>query len=104
MVSLAAWLLSTIRARSIGSVAWETRRTSRRRPPSRTTKASGPKPSTGSPFPSTALTNAVPSRVADCALTFEPDGNVAARIAAMTRADEMAMRIGTSLGQYRARC
>ena len=42
--SLAAVLLSTSSAMSIGSVARETRSTSRRAPSSRTTKASGPRP------------------------------------------------------------
>ena len=53
MSSAAAALLSTSSAMSIGSVARETRSTSRRAPSSRTTKASGPSPSTGSPSLST---------------------------------------------------
>ena len=62
MSSAAAVLLSTSSATSIGSVARETRSTSRRAPSSRTTKASGPRPSTGLPSLSRALTKSVRSR------------------------------------------
>ena len=62
MASSAAALLSTSSAMSIGSVARETRSTSRRTPSSRTMTSSGARFSSGSPLSSTALTKSVRSR------------------------------------------
>ena len=67
MALIDAALLSTSTAMSIGSMARETRRTSRRRPSSVTTKSVGTEAFDGSPRELTALTKSVRSRQPACA-------------------------------------